>query len=228
MIRKFVSLFSIVLFFLASMADAVSMIPVMISEDTPTRIGVSVVESTSFSPLAINNLYGVLGLAYGFGGGFEGGFQFRGGVKSDKLFDPNATTNWLLGGEAQIRYLGNITDFLYIGLQGGFGYTYTFGLANITQGSGLSATVGVPLGLSFSDNKYVVYAMAEFRFGGKTAALPEEVFGSLVGLGGAFGTYIYVGGPSIYAEIRPGTTDISQNQNNTFVLDATVGIAFDL
>lgn len=209
-------------------AHAVSTIPAMISEDNPTRIGLSVVETTSFSPLAINELSGTFGLAYGFGGGFEGGFQLRGGAKSDKLFGANSVTDWFLAGDGQIRYLGNVTDFLYIGLQAQFGYAYTFAQANITVGSGMTAAVGLPLGVTFGGDKYAFYAMPELRFGGKTATEPEEVFGSLVALRGVFGAYVYVGGPSLYAEVSPGTKDISKSENDLFVLDATVGIAFDL
>jgi len=205
-------------------ASAVSTIPVPIPEDMPLRLGLAVKETNSFVPLAVNHLGGILGVAYGFGGGFEGGFQIRGGANSDALFQSLTPPTWNLGGDVVLRYLGNVTDVFYLGLQGRVGYNYMFGSATFTAGSNVTAGVGIPFGFMFGD-AFALYLMPELEFGNRAAA-DTSVFGSLVGLGGAIGGYLCLGGPKLFLEVKPKTRNLSDAWN-TFGMDVMLGIAFE-
>lgn len=205
-------------------AHAVTTIPLPISEDYPLRLGGAITESTTFSPFAMTNLGGLVGVIYAFGGGFEGGFQVRGGVISPQLFDSAFKTEGQLAGDAVLRYLGNVTDVFYLGLSGKFGYSYTFDRENITKASNITAAVGVAFGLMYET--WTIYAKPEIEFGRRSNP-DDEVFGSLVGLGGAVGAIVKIGGPRLYLEITPKSTDIASTQN-TFAIDVEFGVAFDM
>lgn len=213
------------LLLLSLSAKAVTLIPVPISEDYPLRLGVAVKESNSFSPSSLRHLGGVAGLAYGFGGGFEGGFQVRSGINSDRLFQSGSTSNWSLGGDGMLRYLGSVTEIFFLGLQGRVGYDYAFDRANITDASTVTAGVAVPFGLTFSE-AFSLYLMPEIEFGNRKAT-DTSVFGSLVGIAGAVGGYFQFGSVAIYAEVRPKASDLSDTANS-FGMDAQLGLAFDL
>ena len=205
-------------------ANAVTTIPLPISEEYPLRLGGGIVESNTFSPLAMTNLSGLVGIIYAFGGGFEGGFQIHGGVVSNKLFDSTEKTEGRIAGDAALRYLGNVTEVFYLGLPGRFGYAYTFDRETITQASNIIAAVGVSFGLMY--DSWTIYVKPELEFGGRSS-LDDEVFGSLVGLGGAVGVLVKIGGPRLYLELTPKSSDISSSQN-TFALDVELGVAFDM
>jgi hypothetical protein len=207
-------------------ASAVTTIPVPISEDEPLRFGAAIRTSAAFSPFAIQELTGIAGLAYGFGGGFEGGFQIRSGGNSGKLFAAGYVTSTELGGDLMLRYLGNVGDSFYLGLQGRFGYDYTFGQPSLINASNVTASVGLALGVSFS-RLISVYVMPEIDFG-RRANRTEGAFGSLVGLGASVGMYVCLGFPKLYFEVKPGTKDIGNKVPNAFVMDASLGLAFEI
>lgn len=212
-------------------ASAMPNIPVPISEDYPLRLGAALKTGAGFSPFAFQELTGIVGVGYGFGGGFEGGFQFRSGGNSQRIFTEGYATTTELGGDLFLRYLGTVADVFYLGLQGRFGYDYTFGQPSITNASSVTASVGIPFGFILSPIIYV-YAMPEVDFG-RRAALSEGAFGSLVGFGASVGVFICLGSPKIFFEVKPKTVNISNIPITTgapdgFVLEATLGMAFEI
>lgn len=218
---------ALVLSVIAISASAVSNIPVPISEDNPLRLGGAAQTSFLFSPLAFQYLGADVGLAYAFGGGFEGGFSIRGGVTSDELFQTGHTNNGILGADVMLRYLGNLSDSFYMGLQGRVGYDYTFGMVDITAGSNITAAVGLPFGITFGGQVISLYLMPEINFGQKDPNSTDGVFGSLVGFGAAIGTYVCLGTPKIYAQVKPKTLNIAATSNN-WAMDAEIGLAFEI
>jgi hypothetical protein len=232
---------SLVLF--ACTASGVATIPVPILEDQPLRVGAQATASATFSPFALQRLDGILGAAYAFGGGFEGGFNFRaggiacalpacpGGQASPMLFDSAYQTDTVIGGDMVLRYLGNVTEFgnardsLYLGLQAQVGYDYTFNQNSIATASNVTAAVGVPLGIIFGS--VAVYVMPEIDFG-RRLSTTDGVFGSAVGLGGAVGTYISFGMVQTYLEVKPKSLNISDSSATNFAMDATLGLALEI
>lgn len=222
--RAVKSVFVLAIALVALNSAAQTTIPVPISEDTPLRLGASVSTSTIVSPFSFRRLEGILGVAYGFGGGFEGGFNLRGGgVSQGRLFQTDSVTNSFVGADMMLRYLGNITGGFYMGLQASVGYDFIFAQPDITSASNLVAFVGIPVGVTFGIVS--VYAMPVIDFGRRQNPA-EGIFGSLVGLGGAIGSYVTFGFTSIYLEVKPKAQNISAS--DSFALEGSLGLAFEI
>lgn len=203
-----------------------SLVPVPILEDYPARISFGVTSNFQFDPkFRLSEFGGNLGVAYSFGGGFEGGLQLQGGANDDYLFS-GSTPVWNIGGTAMLRFLGSVSDIFYVGLQGAYTYDYWF-VDNSTfqRNSRMRLSIGMPFGITMCEAGSV-YLMPAIELGDKKVGEIDQVWGTDVGGSLAAGLYIDVGGPKVMFEVKPHL--LFSDAARSVGMSAQAGIAFEM
>ena len=203
-------------------------IPVPTLEESPLRLFVGVDDNNTWSPFALQQLQGNASAVMGLGMGFDFGINLHGGVGQDKgLFTAGNAMQGLIGGDIMLRYLTNVTDFLYLGLQAQGGYMQNLSMTPMTpNGASIPVDAGLVLGLTFADVVHL-YANPAFEFGRKSPADEAKWFGSLIGLNIAAGLAIDMGGTTLVLQGKPRWANLS-DASNTFNTAFLVGLAWDL
>lgn len=218
--------------------------PVPTKEEAPLRLVFGITEANSFDPLAMQNLGGNLSLVVGLGSGFDFGARIHGGVNNaypedlskPGLFKPGYAFGGDVGGDIMLRFLGNVSDAFFMGIQASGGYTYMFGRTPVAQttaltdASNITVTAGLVFGFNFAD-VVNLYLYPAFEGGRRDGTVPDngKVWGSLYGASVAVGTWIDMGGTNLVLEAKPRLYNWSAaGDAKSYGMEATVGLGWDI
>ena len=228
------SLFTI-LFAISATAEG-NFIPVPTSEEAPLRLFVGLDGNGGFSPYLLKHIQGGGSVVYGVGSGFDVGFTLHGGVSNGAhastqgLFVDGNMGTGIVGADFMLRFLGNVTEMFFMGIQATVGYKYDWSGANFAEASSVPVTAGIAFGLSFTD-VVQIYLFPQFNFGGRGADDSTKIWGSQVGMSAAVGAWINMGGTKLVIQARPGWETIFNLGNfdsQNFCLDGLIGLAWDM
>jgi len=222
MVRFFHKLALPILLFFSHIAMS-SQLPIPVSEDLPLRVNLAPHLTTDWNGLTL--IGGELSSVSLLGKGFEWGTTLRGGVESPKLFADAPTTPYF-GLDAQLRFIGGVSQVFYTGVQAEVGYTHFFSDARISEPGRFLVTVGIPLAFSFLDMLWV-YANPTIVLGNKSPAeiVEKKFWGSLYGAQSDIGMALDFGSAWFYFQLTPRIWDWN-NVVTAFDTDFAVGVAF--
>ncbi len=226
-----------ILFALSATAEG-NFIPVPTVEEAPLRLFGGIDSNVGFDSFRLNHLQGAGSVVYGVGSGLDVGFALHGGVINNSgLFMTGNAAKGLVGADVMLRFLGNITDMFFMGLQATVGYSNDMTFADLKLASSIPTAVGLAMGLSLAD-VVQLYVFPQFNFGGKTAAeqKPDDiknavVWGSQIGMSAAIGAWVNMGGTNLVIEARPewaSVQDLGNFKSDNFSTNVLVGLAWDL
>jgi hypothetical protein len=225
---------------LAAMSASATFTPVPTKEEAPLRLVVGVTEGNTFAPAGLQNLGAFGSLVIGVGSGFDVGFRVHGGVNNSSgantpgLFQTGVVYGGYVGGDVMLRFLGNVTDAFFMGVQASGGYTYMFnrpalpaGRTAASDASLIPVTAGLVFGFTFADAASI-YLYPAFELGRKNMT-DNGVWGSLYGMSIPLGTWIDLGGTNLVIEAKPRVADVTGfGTAANWGMDATLGLGWDL
>jgi hypothetical protein len=224
-----------ILFSISATAEG-NFIPVPTLEEAPLRVFAGFDVDGAFSPYQFNHMQGVGSVVYAVGSGFDVGFALHGGVSNHQgLFMANNKAYGLFGADFMLRFLGNVTEMFFMGMQATVGYDYNMAGANMTLASCIPVSAGLAIGLSFADSVQI-YLFPQFNFGGKGSDLTvsttnDAMWGKEIGMSSAVGAWINMGGTKLVIEARPAWKtiyDIGNFKSDNFSMNGLMGLAWDM
>lgn len=194
--------------------------PIQLSEEYPLRI------TSSMNMASGPNLELELGLLYHLGTAFDVGLGLHGGIMDSSV----SSVEGALGFDLMLRFLTNLSESSFGGLQTQFGYAY-MGLGNsdvtLNDASAFPITLGLILGGTVQEvTKLYIFPAVEL---GQTRRVGDSLWKSGVGLRITFGTTVELStGRYLLIEARPKIADFDSNPSfKTFSTDVGLGFLFD-
>jgi len=219
-----------VLFSFTTSASSSLFTPVPTNEGAPLRWYVAGFQNNVWSPLQSHQLEALGSVVYSLGSGLDIGLGIHGGTYNhDKgLFTSGTTYNWMVGGDVMLRFLGNVTEIFFVGIQATGGYHYNSEGDTFAEHSHIPVTAGLSLGFNIAD-VVNLYVFPEANFGGKTA-IEDKYWGNQVGLSLAVGAMINLGNANLVLEAKPRFKNYAKwtFKNEDFATDWSVGLAWDI